>query len=248
MTLKQALDNLQIAQNNANTVVDGNSRLRPGKEMKRRQGVAALPAAKEEVYTAIKAVGVPVFVNGKYAKEFVALAHDGALVLTVDYKAVAEPVLAAVRGTIGNHSKEYNLNAFLAFLREVKTLAQSMDIKDIEQAKYTGTMPVKCPEDADVITNAYLVKYYGAEVVAPALERGAIADQVGFKALQESGDDPKALPVFITNLPEESLASVGPKVFNGNFLAVDMNEPPTQEMVLDVFKTIKTHVRNSKKK
>lgn len=235
--MKQALEKVQQTRKLAETEVAGDFRTRPGREMLRNQAKHELPAARLEFHNVFRKVGFPIFVNGPGASLFTDLALEQAEGLTVDFRKATKEIRDAVKGSIGNH-REFTLSAFTAMLREVRQLAVTMGLDSIPNPTFEGNEIAKTEDDVDAVVDRYLLKYFGAEFLATAL------NQAAFRLAEDLTGDNPVVPVVILGVPVEMVDKLGPRVMQGKFTSVTAQADVDEKAITKTFKEIKTILKN----
>lgn len=234
--LKEVLKALKETKAAAELEVAGDPRTRPGREAQRRQAQAKLPQVEGDFRKEFRKAGFPVFLQGPGVGEFIELAKEETEVVAVDYRKAISALRQSVAVTIGR-SQEFGVSGFSALVRECKELASKSGLTSMANPVYQGGVHIGSDEALDHVINTYLVRQLGTDFLIPILETEATKS-----ALDLDCDNP-VIPVLLTNVPANVQEAVVGKLFNGKMVEDIIDENPTKEQVVAVFKNIQTTLK-----
>jgi hypothetical protein len=207
--------------------------------MMRSQAKAELPALEKELLSTFRKVGFPVFLSGPGIEAFVKAAAELAETIYVDFAAATAHINDAVVATLGHRHREFSPAVFATMIREVRQAASTLGLTSIADIKYDG--PEWLPDAAACAArvNKYLVTYLGPEFLAGIIELKAL------EQVKKLTCEAPVIPVLISGVTPDLQDRVGPKLFQGKFLAADTDEKTDEKTVTDIFKQIRKAMKQA---
>lgn len=217
-------------------------RVRAGKESQKRQAEANLVAMLKLYAIELRKASFGVAVTGPSAAEFVklfkeetetALVVNGAQI----YKRIADRVFPAM-----GSNREFGVSHYSMMITELRVIADELDIASMPSPKWTE--PVNVADEGGLLNHVrnMVDSSAGVELTSLYLSRQIVSEGLAFKS-----DEP-TVPVLVTGLEPKTADELLSKTFpEGRFTLVKTKEVTTKEDVLEVIKTIKQQIKNSKK-
>jgi hypothetical protein len=206
-------------------------------ELAQKEAAREVEPLLKKLAEAIKAISVPIFVDGKNAQELVDRALKETKGASVDLAGLYDNIIDEVRQSIGR-SREFGVGQFVIVMRNTRALAEKSGLLSIANVSFGE--PVIVQDDAHLrrLVVEYVDKIAGSELAVNYVHKAAAT-----QAAESVTGKISVFPVFIVNAAEELKTVLGNKLYKARPVHYsapsELVEGSASEMLKDIKKNLK---------
>jgi hypothetical protein len=242
--LEETLSKLQELSTLANmNLEEVPGRIRPAKEMLKRQAQAELPTVRSHYRSVFSQSAFCIAVLGSNGKEFAETAATEGAGVAIDVDAIYKRLTAIVEPALGK-VRQITASVILnTITQELRQIGAELGLASVPMPLYNNDM--YCPTEADTLV---AIRKLIEDSVGSALQRVYIESEAVEKGINE-GVAASTVPVALYGTDAENVKAIAAQSFSGRYVVVDTEgKAVDNNLVVKTFNEIKEIVNPTKTK